>query len=113
MLRNLYDAGVKTWNRYLDKNHDIAVTSDQVVFRATVELKAKTLDIELPNGDYLGRVFYTEEKQALEKVSQCTQEPLKEKQRKACSHRQSVCSKGLMLDPSMYLRLAAGSQKMH
>lgn len=112
MLRNLYDAGVKTWNRYLDKNHQVAQLSDQVVFKATVELKAKTLDIELPNGDYLGRVFYTEEKQALEKVSQCTQEPLKEKRRKA-SHRQSVCSKGSMLDQSMYLRLAAGSQMRH
>lgn len=113
MLRNLYDAGVKTWNRYLDKDHRIADMGVQVVFKATVELKVKTLNIELPNGDYLGRVFYTEEKQALEKVSQCTQEPLKEKRRKACSHRQSACSKGLMLDQSMYLRLAAGLQKVH
>ncbi len=110
MLRNLYDAGVKTWNRYLDKNHQVAQLSDQVVFKATVELKAKTLDIELPNGDYLGRVFYTEEK-ALEKV--CNQEPLKEKQRKAYSSSQSACDRGLTLDQSMYLRLAAGSQMRH
>lgn len=113
MLGLLYDAGLTAWNRYLDKDHNVAIMGNQVVYKATVELKAKTLNIELPNGDYLGRVFYTEEKQALEKVSQCKQEPLKEKQRKACSRRQSVCSKGLMLDPSMYLRLAASSRNMH
>lgn len=69
MLKTLFESGIRHWDRYLDRNLKQSNELWNAKWKTTVTLHVNHINEEFPDGDFIGRVFYTQEGSDLHRVN--------------------------------------------